>query len=502
MQIAQHLAGYSLGRADLLRRAMGKKKAEAMAKEQAGFIEGAVKNGVSAEQALAIFEEVRGFAEYGFNKSHSAAYALVTYQTAYLKAHYPAEFFAALMTADQDKIEKVVRIIAEARAWGVSVLPPDINMSRLDFSVVYARPMGDGPARGPGRLRDRCAPQIRFGLGAVRGVGESALETVFAARAEGGPFRDLLDFAARVDARRLNRGVLEALVQCGAFDSSLDPIGISRARAYAAVDRALERARSASRDRERGQTTLFGLFEAAREVGPAIEAPPLEDYPPALSWDRHERLRREKAALGCYVSGHPLLRYGRKLARLGAVAADKLSEEKPWAAVSVAGMVEGYQERIFRASGSKAAFFEVEDMSGRVKAKLRGERIDTYAHLLTSGEGVLVSGKVCFPDTSDRDEEAEPMLLVDGVEPLADAVLKSTRAVSIRLETAAAQRSALEALRELLAGSPGSCPVELVLALPGGAEAVLALDGTRVTPNDAVLAGLERLFGETVAELR
>ncbi|MBM4363701.1 MAG: DNA polymerase III subunit alpha, partial [Deltaproteobacteria bacterium] len=160
MQIAQRLAGYTLGGADLLRRAMGKKKAEEMAKQQAMFVEGARNNGVAEEQAVAIFREVEGFASYGFNKSHSAAYALITYQTAYLKAHFPTEFFAALMTADKDKIEKVVRTVAEARTWGVTVLPPDVNASSIDFGVVYARPAGDGPPRGPGRVRDRLAPQI------------------------------------------------------------------------------------------------------------------------------------------------------------------------------------------------------------------------------------------------------------------------------------------------------------------------------------------------------
>ena len=505
MQIAQRLAGYSLGAADLLRRAMGKKKAEEMAKQEQAFLEGAKKNGVSDEQALAIFREVEGFASYGFNKSHSAAYALVTYQTAYLKAHYPTEFFAALLTADKDKIDKVVRTIAEARAWGVSVLPPDINASALDFTVVYQHPEGRGPARGPGKLRDRYGPQIRFGLGAVRGVGEAALETVFEARNAGGPFVDLFDFAARVDAKRLNKGVLESLVQCGAFDSALGPIGVTRGRAYAAIDRVLERSRSSSRDRERGQTTLFGMFDAASSKGGDGQAQTATDeYPTVIEWDRLELLRREKAALGCYVSGHPLLRYGNKLSRLGAISSVKVAAEAPWTMVSVAGMVEGWQEKIFKGgSGGKAAFFEIEDMFGRVKAKLRGDRIDTYAPILTAGEAVLVTGKVSFPMTDEAsDEEKEPTLLVDSAEPLSDAVLKATRSLSIRLSAERTAKSQLEALRDLLRDSPGPCPVELVLELPGGAEAVMALDGTRVTPSDLVLSGLERMFGTTVAELR
>ncbi len=505
MQIAQNLAGFTLGGADLLRRAMGKKKAEEMAKQQAIFVEGAVKKGVPAEKAEAIFKEIEGFASYGFNKSHSAAYALITYQTAYLKAHYPTEFFAAALTADKDKIEKVVRTIAEARAWGVMVLPPDLNASDTDFTVVYASPNGDAKLRGSGKLRDRLGPRIRFGLGAVRGVGEAALETVLDARKTGGPFRDLFDFAARVDAKRLNRGVLEALVQCGAFDSVLEPMGVSRARAFAAVDRALERSRSASRDRESGQSTMFGMFEQAKPNGngAAKAGSALADYPEAVEWDRMELLKREREALGCYVSGHPLFRYESKLGRIGVTESTKLAAEQPWSAVTVAGIVEDYQERLFKGgAGGRAAFFELEDTRGRVKAKLRGDRIDTYAHILTGGAPVIISGKVSFPITDEPDDEREPTLLVDSVELLSDAALKNTRGVSIKLHAERTVRRDLEQLKGLFQASPGPCPVELVLELTDGTQAVLELDGTRVTPNDDFLGGLERMFGQSVAELR
>jgi DNA polymerase-3 subunit alpha len=503
MQIAQRLAGYTLGEADLLRRAMGKKKAEEMAKQQASFVSGAVKNGVPEEKAAAIFRELEGFASYGFNKSHSVAYALITYQSAWLKAHYPTEFFAAALTTDKDKVEKVVRLVAEARAWGVDVLPPDVNASETDFTVVYSNPPGSGPLKASGKVRDRLGPRLRFGLGAVRGVGEAALETMFEARRTSGPFRDLFDFATRVDAKRLNKGVLEALVQCGAFDSLLEPIGISRARAYAAVDRALERSRSASRDRESGQGSLFG---AVAPVHAGNGASALADYPPSGEWDRMEHLRREKEALGCYVSGHPLSRYGSKFLRMGLTPSTKLSLEPAWTMATVAGMVEGYQERLFKGgAGGRAAFFELEDLVGRVKAKLRGDRIETYAHLLTGGEPVVVTGKVSFPMTDEEDLDGTPRdatLLVDSVELLADAALKSTSAVSIRLDAERTVKRDLETLRDLLRGSPGSCPVELVLAMADGAEAVLDLDGTRVTPTDALLGGLERAFGTSVAELR
>jgi DNA polymerase-3 subunit alpha len=503
MQIAQLLAGYSLGEADLLRRAMGKKKAEEMMKQQKNFIAGALKNGVPEEKSTAIFAELEGFASYGFNKSHSAAYALITYQTAWLKAHYPTEFFAAALTTDKDKVDKVVRLVAEARAWGCIVLPPDVNASETDFSVVYAHPRGDGPTKGTGKVRDRWGPRLRFGLGAVRGVGEAALETMFEARRTSGTFRDLFDFATRVDAKRLNKGVLESLVQCGAFDSLLEPMGVSRARAYAAVDRALERSRSASRDRESGQASLFGSFAAAATNGAAAHG--LAEYPAAVEWDRMELLRREKEALGCYVSGHPLFRYGTKYQRMGITQTTEVSKAEAWSPVSVAGMVEGYQERLFKGgTGGRAAFFEIEDLVGRVKAKLRGDRIETYAHILTGGEPVVVSGKVSFPITDEPDEaaQAEPTLLVDAVELLSDSALKSTRAVSIKVEAERTARKDLETLRDLLQSSPGPCPVELVIELSDGAQAVLDLDGTRVTPSDALLGGLERIFGGTVAELR
>jgi len=506
MQMAQLLAGYSLGGADLLRRVMGKKKADEMSAQRAIFVKGAREKGVSEEQALSIFNEIEGFASYGFNKSHSAAYALVTYQTGYLKAHYPVEFFAALLTADKDKIEKVVRTIAEARAWGVSVLPPDINASHLDFTVVYRHPDGRGPGRGPGRLRDRHGPQIRFGLGAVRGVGSSALEAVFETRDRDGEFKDMFDFASRVDPKRVNKGVLEALVQCGAFDVSLARMGIDRARAFAGIDRALERGRSASRDRASGQTNLFGLLSAGSS-GPNGTA--LHDYPEAEGWDRAESLKREKQALGCYVSGHPLDRYGDKPARIGAVPTVDLHSREPWSMASVAGVIEGYQEKLFRAgnggskgSGGKAAFFEIEDMRGRVRAKVRGDRVDTFSPLLTSGEPVLVSGKISFPMTEDPSEEKEATLLVDEVQPLLESIRKATTAICIPLKAQEMQPARLRQLGALLEQMPGPCPVDINIELPDGTRVLMGLEGRRVDLQERVLGGLERVFPGCIAELR
>ena len=516
MQVAQALAGYTLGGADLLRRAMGKKKPEEMAKQKSIFLDGAKKNGVVEKDAEHIFGLLEYFAGYGFNKSHSAAYALITYQTAYLKAHYPAELICAILTSDRDKIDKVVRTIADARAMGIAILPPDINESDTDFKVVYTHPGGNRRVGRAEKVKDTFGPQIRFGLGAVRGVGTSALETLFQARAAGGPFADLFDFASRVDAKKINKSVLEALVQCGAFDTTLVANGVTRARAFASIDIALERSRSASRDREAGQTNLFGLFDAApRSGGAETKTLSAGDYPDAPSWDRREMLVRERQSLGFYVSGHPLERYlkgGALLARLEAKPISDCATMSDWSVVKLAGMVEGYREKILRDGGGKLAFFEIEDLTGRVSVKLRGSAIETYAAVLARGEPVLVTGKVSFPrrdeDAPGGDDDAdgprEATILLNDAVVLSDAVKAETRAMAIRLATSKMQPTDLQRMADVLSAASkggGSCPVTVVLTLPDGAEAVLALR-ERVEVGDALLSGLERVFGEQVAELR
>ncbi len=510
MEIAQRLAGYTLGGADLLRRAMGKKKPEEMAKQKSVFVEGAKGRMVAEGEAERIFSLLEYFAGYGFNKSHSAAYALITYQTAWLKAHYPVELLCAILTSDKDRIEKVVRTIADARAMGVTVLPPDVNESGTDFKVVYTHTETQERARKMDSIRDPLGPQIRFGLGAVRGLGGSALDAIFDVRRDG-PFQDLFDLAARVDAKRVNKGVFEALVQCGAFDSILERQGMPRARAFASIDVALERSRAASRDREAGQTTLFGLFDAAPKTSAGPLTPSAGDYAQAEPWDRREMLARERQSLGFYVSGHPLDRYVKGeagLRKVGAIPIAECAKCDDWAQVKLAGMVEGYRERIFRDGGGKVAFFDLEDLTGRVSVKMRGREIDQYAHLLTTGDPVLVAGKVSFPQRTDDTEEEvdaprEPTIWMSEVRPLADAVRADTRAIAIRVRAERTRAADLASLARVLAAAKGTCPVALHVTLEGGAEAVLALgEAWQVDVGDALLSGIERVFGEQVAELR
>jgi DNA polymerase-3 subunit alpha len=449
------------------------------------------------------------------HNSHSAAYALITYQTAFLKAHFPAELLCGIMTSDKEKIDKVVRTIADARAMGVTVLPPDVNESDIDFKVVYTHPNGDKRIPRNARnavARDRCGPQIRFGLGAVRGLGGAALEALLEARKEGGPFTDLFDFASRVDAKRINKGVFEALVQCGAFDSTLAARGITRADAFASIEIALERSRSASRDRERGQTNLFGLFDAAPKNANGGGAPSAGGYVRAEPWDRREMLVREQKALGFYVSGHPLERYVRGtggLAKLDAVPINTLAGMKDWALVKVVGAVEGYRERIFKDGGGKIAFLDLEDLTGRVTCKVRGNQIDQFAPILTSGEPVLITGKVSFPRRDEDAEEPaeevprEPTLFLNEAVLLSESVKKDTKSVSIRLLAEKTTSAQLDRMADVLRRGGGGCPVSLVLAMASGAEAFLQLGKDfRVEVSDEVLSGLEKIFGEQVAELR
>jgi DNA polymerase-3 subunit alpha len=520
MQIAQALAGYSLGGADLLRRAMGKKKPEEMQKQKSTFIEGSLNNGVLEADADRIFGLLEYFAGYGFNKSHSAAYALITYQTGYLKAHFPVELLCGIMTSDKERIDKVVRTIADARAMGVTVLPPDVNESDIDFKVVYKHPDGNKKVTRADKsavAKDPYGPQIRFGLGAVRGLGGAALEALLEARNEGGPFADLFDFASRVDAKRVNKGVFEALVQCGAFDSTLSPRGISRAQAFASIETALERSRAASRDRERGQTNLFGMFDASPKAdaggaggGPAAHS--AGDYAKDIEhWDRREQLVRERQSLGFYVSGHPLERYlkgGSALGKLEAVPTSALAGMNDWAVVKVAGMVEGYRERIFKDGGGKIAFFDLEDLTGRVTCKVRANQIDAYAPVLTSGEPVLVTGKVSFPfrgdDAPEEDDgPREPTLFLNEAVRLSDAVKSDAKQLAIKLRESRVSDAVLTKVAAVLVKAKGECPVTLTLLLDSGAEAIFGLGkGYRVEIGDDVLAGLERIFGEQVAELR
>ena len=510
MQIARDMAGYSLGGADLLRRAMGKKKASEMEKQKGIFVEGATKLGHTRPKAEEVFDLMAYFAGYGFNKSHSAAYALITYQTAYLKAHYPAEFCCGTMSADKDKSDKVVRTVAEARSMGITVLPPDVNESAIDFTVVYEEeqlahaPPGRPVCEG-GKMRDRLSPKIRFGLGALKGIGDAALEAVFEERyfsaEEKQPFVDLFDFCDRVDLRRVNKGVCEALVQCGAFDACHEAIKVHRSQAYAAVEVAIERGKKAAADRASGQQSLFGLLgdqeaKTFKSVGGT--------FPTGIEpWDSGEQLSREKRTLGFYVSGHPLDRYVNELRRFCNCTTESLEEMQNGFRATIGGSVESYRERRTKL-GNTIAFFELEDPHGRVEVIVRPREVGTEGvrETLTSGSPVVVHGRVKREMDRGGGGQLETKIVLDKVAPLDEALQQRTRAVRLRLPVETVTRGALQALRAALAEFPGKVPVSLELIAMGEWSVELMQTGMRVEPSDALITRLERLYGRNICELR
>ena len=427
------------------------------------------------------------------HNSHSAAYALISYQTAYLKSHYPVEYMCALLTADKDKTEKVVRSIAEGRSMGITILPPDVNSSDVDFTVVYP------PSGGPMRPEADGTGSIRFGLGAVKGVGGAALEALFEARKDG-PFRDLFDFTSRTDPRRMNKTVVEALIWSGAFDAPLREVGVSRAQAHAAIDAALERGRAQARERESGQGNLFGLLEAAAADNPSgASLASASAYPQVAGWDSKTLLGYERQALGFYITGHPLDRYRAELGRLATATTADLAEREEGAQVIVGGVVEAYRERLAK-SGGRMAFFDLEDQSGRVEVIVRTRAFAEVEALLQSGEPLLVTGQVQV----DRErDEPEAKLLLEQVQALAQAARARARTVHIHLDAMRVSNKELTSLKAVLEQHPGKCPVSLHLRVPTASDTILALgDELAVEPGESLLASLERLFGASVAELR
>jgi DNA polymerase-3 subunit alpha len=505
MQISSALAGYSLGQADLLRRAMGKKKAEVMAKEKANFLQGAKTRLVGARIAEGVFELMAKFAGYGFNRSHSAAYGLITYQTAYLKHHYPVEFFAGLLTCHKDKTEEVVKLIAEARAQGIRVLRPDINESDADFTVLRDEEAADQGKRakrkGSGEVKTTAAATkvIRFGLAAVKGVGEGAVEVVRAARAAGGPFVSLAEFCQRVDTRRVNRKVMEALVKAGAFDGIAAANQVSRAKMFLAIGPAVDAAAASQRERDSGQTSLLSRFGG----GSAGTSPPLAQdvYLEGEEWTPKQLLAFEKESLGFYISGHPLDRFARELGRFANATTANCSERGGRAEVILGGVVSDFQERPIKNGTGKYAFFKLEDQLGQIEFHVASAKLETYREVLTKGDPLLVTGTVDVP-YGDGENPRERLRFVDARLLASIRAARSTM-LDIRLNADLITAEQLVALAKLLRQFPGTCRTRLRLEIPQRSCAIFDLgEEFNVEASDELLAKLEQLFGDRVAVLR
>ena len=462
MQAAQVLAGYTLGSADLLRRAMGKKKVEEMRKQREAFVKGcAAKNKIPDAKANQIFDLLEKFAGYGFNKSHAAAYAIVAYQTAYLKANYPVEFFCAMMTNDMGDTEKLGRYIDEARAFGIEVLQPDMNESG-----VYFAPARDGKA-------------IRFGLVAIKGVGEAAVEAILKARNESGKFKSLSELCERVDGRTLGRKTIEALIKTGACDC----FGQTRATLFAQIERILARAAGILSDKQKGQSSLFGALEE--------KAVPMPDTIKNLpEWPQHALLAHEKELLGFYVTGHPLTPFAPILERYALTNTAKLAELPNRSLTRIGGLIAAVQHGVSKKSGKPYSMVTLEDLEGSVQILCMNENYDKYRELLVANKAILVVGEV-------NTGEDRPKIFPLEIFPLEDAPKKFTKQVHLRLHTAHLKPEQLESVRELVAAHPGKCPLLLCFMRPGG-EVVFVDTNERfsVTPSQKLQQEADARFGE------
>jgi DNA polymerase-3 subunit alpha len=460
MQIANVLAGYSLGEADLLRRAMGKKIAEEMAAQRERFVKGAVERGFPEKKIIRIFDLMEQFAGYGFNKSHSAAYALLAYQTAYLKTHYPVEFMAALLTSQMGNTDNVVKYINECREMKIPVEPPNINVSDSNFT----------PHENA----------IRFGLAAVKNVGRNAIESITAARRELGRFTSIFEFCEKVDLRFMNKRVLESLIKAG----TMDEFG-NRAQIMAVLDKAIERAQKAQRDAELGQHGLFGVFQEEQLNGHA------EKLPTVPEWDEHQRLANEKEVLGFFITGHPLEKYREKLEDFRALSVETIAAMTTGTGrdeINTAGMVSNVRVLKSR-KGDLYAQAVMEDMTGTIEAIVFPEAYKRLQAILKQEIPMLVRASVRV------EEGSNPKIAISQLTPLEEAQPKLPRSIRIRVPLETATAATVDALQAICHERKGEAKVLFDVERSGDFMVVMEADGYNICPDRNFIARVEELCG-------
>jgi DNA polymerase-3 subunit alpha len=477
MQIAQGLAGYTMGDADILRRAMGKKDPEEMASQRKRFIDGAKENKIEERKAEEIFDQMETFARYGFNKSHSAAYALISYQTAYLKTHYPVEFMAALLTSEMGDTDKVIKNLAECRERGVEVLPPDINESRADFTAV-----GD---------------KIRFGLAAVKNVGEKAVEVILQSREGEGAFKSIFDFCRRVDLGAVNRRVMESLIKCGAFDSA----GVSRAQMMGALDDAIKSGQSYQKGQ---QSSQIDIFAALGQNGHGEKS---DNYPRVEEWSGQQVLAFEKESLGFYITGHPLDKYDNLLKRAASGTIQSLRERGANGEAKLGGVVTALKLKNTK-KGERYASFQLEDRSGFIEVIVWPDLYRKCMDMLVQDDPILIQGKLEASEERAQlianeitrlnqlagQARRKPLSQVeDKTEELAPGIHLYMRVSDLTSEE-------LAKLHDTLLQHPGSCSVLLHLVTPDEKETIMELPSRfSVKPGSSLLEAMEKTFGRRIS---
>ncbi len=470
MRIANDLAGFTLGEADVLRKAMGKKKEKIMALQREKFLRGAIERGIPEDKAKQIFDLMEKFAEYGFNKSHSAAYAMVTFQTAYLKAHYPVQFMAALLSSDMNSTSKVIRYIKECRDMEIDVLPPDINKSEHNFTV------GNGG--------------IRFGLAAVKHVGGAAIDSIIEARKKDGPFKSFYDFCHRVDLRKVNRRVIESLIKCGAFDS----LKVRRSQLMEVLDTAIEIAQARQKDEANGQFSLFSSSIEGNDKKEDTSFEPIK-FPDIDEWPDREKLRYEKEALGFYITGHPLERFRHKMSALGLISLSQLEEIKDATSIKSGVVVADLVEKRSR-KGERMAFATIEDETDSAELVIFPDLYSRSASILKDGSPLYIEAKV-------SKDEREKKLIANDIKYLSEVELPTPKRILIELNAERHNTEDLTALKEILFRYAGDVPTLFKIIIPNNAQVYVALSAKyRVNPTIEMKKEIDDLFKKNVVHFQ
>ena len=467
MAIANTVAGFSLGQADILRRAMGKKKPEEMEKLRVKFLEGARQKKIAEKKAEKLYELIQKFAGYGFNKSHAAAYAVVCYHTGYLKAHYPTEFMAALMTSDMGNQDKIVGYFTECRELGIKVLGPDVNESQKNFAVV------DGA--------------IRFGLAAIKNVGEGAVDSVLANRAERGRFTSFFDFCRRVDLHKVNKRMLEGLIKAGAFDS----LGAKRSQLMAMLDQAIEDGAAAQREREMGQTSIFGEDLNGNGSAHAHVEPTLPNLP---EWDQAQRLKYERELTGFYITAHPLARYEATIHALATATTAGITELSDGKEVRLCGIIATVKTMLTK-KGDRMAYVTLEDLQGTIEVIVFPDLFKAVGELIAPERLIRVTGTIDRGDKGTKIRGSK-------IEPLADVQTQTVKRIHIRLAAKPEVKDQLPRLLEVFKRHPGSTAVSLTFHTESALEAETApIPHLTVSATEHFVADVEEVLGKGALSL-
>ncbi|MFH1478451.1 MAG: DNA polymerase III subunit alpha [Candidatus Omnitrophota bacterium] len=455
MMIVSKLAGFSLAQADLLRRAIGKKTPEVMDQQKKAFIEGASKNKVDKRIAEKIFSLIEHFAGYGFNKSHSAAYAMISYRTAFLKANYPIEFMAALLTSEKDNTDKIVQYINEAERMNIKILPPDVNQSFSDFSVVEKN-------------------AIRFGLSAVKNIGVGAIESIIRSREEKGYFKTLTEFCERTDSRTVNKKILESLIKCGAFDT----FNLKRSQLMAILNIAMEKANTLQKEKSIGQMLLFG-DESREEAAPDIK-----------EWPEGQLLSFEKDMLGFYITGHPLARYSDILKEYSTATTKELKDLKDGSKIRFGGIINKVKNTVTKRTGERMAIMMMEDLEGRVEVLIFPAAYKNVSKFARVNFAAFIDGRLDL-------KEERPKIIVEEIIPIDEARLRFTQAVSIDLVSLGMEKEMLEKLKGLFKKHKGNIPVYLnVSTKNNGSYRIVVDEDCFVNPTNDMVIEIEELIGQ------